>query len=94
MMNFMKKLLSIILFVAFFGCQQISSQTPPVAPVRNVVDEHFGVKVDDPYRYMENLEDPEVQTWFKGQADYSAQILGQIPGRDALFQRLKELDAG
>lgn len=93
-MNFMKNLLSIILFVAFFGCQQISSQTPPAAPVRNVVDEHFGVKVDDPYRYMENLEDPEVQTWFKGQADYSAQILGQIPGRDALFQRLKELDAG
>ena len=67
---------------------------PPVAPVSNVVDEYWGVKVDDPYRYMENLKDPEVQTWFKGQADYAAGILQNIPGRDALLARIRELDAG
>jgi prolyl oligopeptidase len=94
MMYFMKSLLLTILLCTFFGCQQQSAEGPPVAPVRNVVDEHFGVKVDDPYRYMENLEDPEVQAWFKGQADYTNQVLNQIPGRDELFQRLKELDAG
>ena len=43
---------------------------------------------------MENLEDPEVQGWIKGQAEYAAEVLGKIPGRKALFERLKELDAG
>jgi prolyl oligopeptidase len=93
-MNFMKGLLPIILLSAIIGCQQQKNEGPPVAPVKEFVDEYWGVKVDDPYRYMENLEDPEVQTWFKGQADYSAQVLSQLPGRETLFQRLKVLDAG
>jgi hypothetical protein len=39
---------------------------PPVAAVRVVTDEYFGVKVADPYRYMEDLANPEVAAWFKG----------------------------
>ena len=93
-MNFMKGLLPIILFIALFGCKQQSTDSPPVAPVKNVVEEHWGVKVDDPYRYMENLEDPDVQTWFKGQAEYASQVLAKIPGRTELYERLKELDGG
>jgi prolyl oligopeptidase len=65
---------------------------PPVAKVENVVDEHWGVKVDDPYRYMENMDDPYVQEWFKGQADYAQKVLHEIPGREALLARIKELD--
>ena len=72
----------------------VSAQTPPVAPVRNVVDEYWGVKVNDPYRYMENLDDPEVQAWIKGQADYTKAVLDRIPGRDTLYERIRELDAG
>ena len=44
---------------------------PPVAPVRAVTDDYYGTKVVDPYRYMENLEDPSVQAWFRGQNDYA-----------------------
>ncbi len=44
---------------------------PEVAPVKPVIDDYFGIKVSDPYRYMENLGDPAVQRWFKSQADYS-----------------------
>jgi len=93
-MNFTKILLITLLLMTFFGCQQQTAEGPPVAPVKNVVDEHWGVQVDDPYRYMENLEDPEVQAWFKGQAEYTNKVLDQIPGRAELYQRLKELDAG
>ncbi len=70
---------------------QLSAQ-PPAAPVRDAVDEHYGVKVHDPYRYMENMDDLEVQEWFKGQADYAHELLSQIQGRDALYARIKELD--
>ena len=93
-MYFAKFLLITLFLIAFFGCQQQSAEGPPVAPVKNVVDEHFGVKVDDPYRYMENLEDPEVQAWFKGQAEYADRVLAGIPGRKEIYERLKELDGG
>jgi len=40
---------------------------PPLAPVHEVTDEYFGVKVADPYRYMEDLAKPEVTAWFKAE---------------------------
>jgi len=77
-----------------FGCKQQKSKQPLVAKVENVVDTLYGVQVNDPYRYMENLKDPYVQKWIKGQAEYAADVLSKIPGRNALYNRLKELDSG
>jgi uncharacterized repeat protein (TIGR03803 family) len=34
--------------------------SPPIARVRPVVNDYFGTKVTDPYRYMESLDNPEV----------------------------------
>ncbi|HLY42887.1 MAG TPA: prolyl oligopeptidase family serine peptidase [Terracidiphilus sp.] len=65
---------------------------PPVAPVRAVTTDYFGVTLTDPYRYIENLKDPEVEAWFKGQNAYTRSVLSRIPGRDALLARIKELD--
>src|ERR1700748_3797636 len=42
---------------------------PPVAPVRPVTTDYFGTAVTDNYRYMENLQDPQVQAWMKAQND-------------------------
>jgi len=67
-------------------------QAPPVAPVRPFIDDYRGIKVSDRYRYMEKLDDPAVQSWFKGQDDYTRSVLGRIPGRDRLLARIKELD--
>jgi prolyl oligopeptidase len=66
--------------------------SPPVAPVREVVEDYHGTKVSDPYRYMENLKDPEVEAWFKGQNDYTRATLAKIPGRAKLLSRIRELD--
>jgi prolyl oligopeptidase len=59
-----------------------------------VTEEFYGVKVTDNYRYMEDLKNPEVQVWIKGQADYAHSVLKAIPGRDALLARIAELDSG
>jgi len=67
---------------------------PPLAAVREVSDEYFGVKVVDPYRYMEKFTDPDVQTWVRGQADYAASVLKRIEVREALLKRISELDEG
>jgi prolyl oligopeptidase len=56
------------------------------------VDDYYGAKVVDPYRYMENLKDPEVEAWFKAQDSYTRATLARIPGRSQLLTRIRELD--
>lgn len=70
-----------------------AAEAPPVAEVRPVTDDYFGTKVVDPYRYFENLSDPEVKAWMKAQADYTQARLEAIPGRAALLKQIHELSA-
>ena len=69
------------------------AQPLPVAPVRNVQDTFFGVAVDDPYRYMENLKDPEVLAWIKTQADHARTVLDSIPARASILAQFRAMDA-
>ena len=65
--------------------------SPPVAPVRPVTDVYHGTTVVDPYRYMEKLDDPEVQHWMQAQAAYTRGVLDRLPGRTALLDRIHDL---
>ncbi len=69
-------------------------EAPPVAPKREVVDEYFGTRITDPYRYMENLKDPEVVGWMKAQSAYANGVIDALPGRKELLERIKALDQG
>jgi len=69
-----------------------SPPPPPKAAVHEAVDTYFGQKVVDPYRWMEDTKNPEMQTWMKAQNDYTRAMLARIPGRAVLSARIKELD--
>ena len=88
------RLIVAILFAfvtARVGAQSTApAAVPPVAPVRPVPDDYFGVKVIDPYRYMENLDDPAVQQWLKAQADFARSQLDRIPGRAGMLADIKK----
>lgn len=66
----------------------------PSTPVCEVVDDYFGTKVSDPYRWLENSKSPEVIAWLKAQNDYARAVFASIPGRDQLLSRIKTLDRG
>jgi prolyl oligopeptidase len=72
---------------------QAAPPAPPVAPVKPVADTYFGTTVTDTYRYMEDLSNPEVQQWARGQADYARAVLDAIPGRAPLLKRIEALEA-
>ncbi len=57
------------------------------------VDEQFGVKVADPYRWLENdvRTDPEVAKWVVDQNAVTNAYLATLPGRDIFAARLKQL---
>jgi prolyl oligopeptidase len=71
---------------------QAAPLSQPVAPVRPVTDTYFGTPVVDPYRWMEDLKSPEVQSWMKAQNEYTRDYLGHLPGRDDLIKRVESLD--
>ena len=78
--------------VAMSTSVALAQTPPPAAPIDNVVDEYFGVRVDDPYRYMEDWKDPKVQAWVKAQADYTSAVLAKISARAKLLARIQELN--
>ncbi len=66
---------------------------PPPPPPQAVTDTHWGVSVEDPYRFLEDTADPRVQQWMRGQAEATAAILERLPGRAALLARIEQIDA-
>ena len=66
--------------------------TYPVTKKVDVVDTYFGRQYHDSYRWMENLNDPEVKAWFKAQASYTDNLLAKIPGRDRLAEEWLAMD--
>ncbi len=57
------------------------------------VDELFGVKVADPYRWLENdvRNDAEVRGWVEAQNKVTDAYLDTLPGRDHFNRRIKQL---
>jgi len=61
---------------------------PPVAPRAPVVDDYFGTKVTDDYRWMEDRHAPKFEQWCREQGRYARSLLDRIPGRDSLQARI------
>ena len=64
---------------------------PDLAPVKVVTNQYHGVTLEDPYQYMEDLDNPEVISWMKENANYATSILNGISGKKALFDKMMEL---
>jgi len=66
---------------------------PPPMPVQNVQDQHWGVTVNDPYRYLEQVKEPAVVSWMKGQAEATDTVLKRIPARESVLSALKDKES-
>ncbi|MET0760636.1 MAG: prolyl oligopeptidase family serine peptidase [Flavobacterium sp.] len=87
----MKKIFALILVNGLFFTSFAQYKYPNTKMV-NSSDTYFGVTYNDSYRWLEYIEQPEVETWFKEQADYTNSILNKLNGRDDLIAEWKELD--
>ena len=63
----------------------------PITKKVDVVDDYFGTKVVDPYRWLENNDSPEVAAWVEAQNKVSFDYLARIPYRKAVYDRLTKL---
>jgi len=76
--------------VMITGCS-IGREPFPATEKKPVTEEHFGTKVVDNYRWLDNLDDPAVRQWNDAQNAYSRAWLDRIPFREQVAQRLKEI---
>ncbi len=57
----------------------------------NVVDDYFGVKVPDPYRWLEDDKSPETAEWVKDENLVTFTYLEAIPYREEIKERLEKM---
>lgn len=57
----------------------------------DLVETLHGVSVPDPYRWLEEMESPDVKAWVEAQNKLTFGYLGAIPERDAVRERVREL---
>ena len=66
---------------------------PPKAKSVPATDAYPGFEVVDPYRNLEQLDDPDTQAWMKAQADHARRVLDAMPGRARVRAALDDADA-
>jgi prolyl oligopeptidase len=69
------------------------AQSPGYPATRRdtVVADYHGIKVADPYRWLERLDDPATKAWIESQSRLTREGLDRLPGRDAIGRRLESL---
>lgn len=67
--------------------------TYPQTKTVDVVDTAFGIKIPDPYRWLEDdvRVNPAVADWVKAQNKVTDAYLDTLPGKDVLAARMKKL---
>ncbi len=67
------------------------SRAYPAARRSDTVGRYFGTAVPDPYRWMEDLDAPELAAWIETQNGLTRQFVDAVPERESLSRRLLEL---
>ena len=63
----------------------------PETPARPVADVYHGTEIVDPYRWLEEVDDPSVRAWAAAQTTLTRSVLDRDPNRPALVATLRAL---
>jgi prolyl oligopeptidase len=69
----------------------IQTNRYPVARKSDQVDDYHGMKVADPYRWLEDLDSAETRQWVEAENNLTFAYLNAIPQRAAIRERLTKL---
>jgi prolyl oligopeptidase len=85
----------LVLLVFLPACQQAGKTqaqlTYPVTKKVDQVDDYFGTKVSDPYRWLENENSQDVKDWIQAENNVTFAYLEKIPYRERIRQRITEI---
>lgn len=83
----------IIVMVTFCLAEAGKAQPFDYPPSRqvDVVDDYQGVKISDPYRWLEDLNSAETKIWIDAQNALTMKYLESLPIREVFRRRITEL---
>ncbi len=64
---------------------------PPFTPAEVVTEILHGIPVTDSFRWLEDQDSPRTREWLDAQHEYARFYLDNIPGRDHIGDRIREL---
>ncbi len=65
---------------------------PPPPPGEIVRETFFGTVVNDPWRHLEQVTNPDIAAWMRDQSDRTRAVLDALPGRPQLLARVGEIE--
>ena len=77
--------------VAVNAAAELPQLTYPVAERQDVVDDYFGTKVADPYRWLENDTSAQTAAWVAAQRELTDKYLEALPYRKQIAGELRNL---
>jgi prolyl oligopeptidase len=88
-----RSLVQLVLVMCIFlpSCSKEDPLKYPVTKKVAQVDDYFGTKVADPYRWLEDDNAEDVKQWVKEENIVTFGYLEKIPFRERLRQRLKDI---
>lgn len=78
------------LSIAMTSLTCFSQNTYPETKKVNHTDDYFGVKVEDPYRWLEDDRAEDTKDWVKREVAFTSSYLDKIPFREEIKNQLRE----
>lgn len=83
--------LDLIVFTLLFCSTILTKIEYPPAKRIECVDDYYGTKINDPYRWMENLEDKDLKKWIDAQNNLSKNHLNKLPLHSKIKNKVTEV---
>jgi prolyl oligopeptidase len=85
-------IISACFFFFLISCKKKEMSKSNLAPKIAITTEYHNQKVNDSYRYMENLKDSIFLSWVKEQETHTKEALNSISNRKRLLDKISSLD--
>jgi prolyl oligopeptidase len=65
--------------------------TYPIAPKSDIIDDYHGIKIPDPYRWLEDPQSEATKKWIEEENEVTFNYLEEIEAREQIKQRLTQI---
>ena len=70
-----------------------AASQPPVTRRADHVDRLHEMDVPDPYRWLEEVNSPDIRTWIRAQNEHTQSVLSSVPFRKKVRERVEALSS-